>query len=267
MPSPSPSRVAVAVAVAGRRRGELLKFLAGQPERGGADTDDIPLGQRCVRGALPVDEGAVIAAQVHDAVRARHVAQLGVVAGGAGIGDHDVVIQRPADAQRLARQRPHRARLAGRRDRLRPRQGLPGGGRAVPVPRADIHAGGGPGWRGRAGSADAAAQDRPVSWMAEPDLAFSDDLDPVHPPVSGKGAVGAAVVCQHPAAVLQPEHGMTPGHAGVGDHDVALRVAADQVRRSRRQAPVRSLEPHHEWWRGPPRKGLLSHAPSVGRSL
>src|SRR5262249_26974128 len=70
------------------------------------------------RDALAMDEGAGGAAQVHDAVHARHVAQLGMVAGDGRVGDHDVVIRRPADAQRPARQRPGHARLAGRRDRL-----------------------------------------------------------------------------------------------------------------------------------------------------
>jgi hypothetical protein len=100
--------------------------------------------------------------------------------------------------------------------------------------------------------------------MAEPDLAFPGYLDPVHPLVSVIGAVGAAVVGQHPAAVLQPQHGVPPGHAGIGDHDVGLRIAADHVRGAWRQAPVRSLGPHHERWRGPP---LGVHALTVKRLI
>jgi hypothetical protein len=81
--------------------------------------------------------------------------------------------------------------------------------------------------------------------MAEPDQAFPVDLDPAHPPVPGIGAVGAAGVCQYPPAALHPEHGVLPGDPGVGDHDVALRIAADPVGTATRQAPVNSLGPHH----------------------
>jgi hypothetical protein len=45
---------------------------------------------------------------------------------------------------------------------------------------------------------------------------------------------------------------MPPGHAGIGDDDVGLRIAADHVRRAWRQAPVSPLGPHHERRRGPP---------------
>ena len=205
--------------------GDLLQFLADQPEQGGADPDGVPLGQRRVRDALPIDESAVTAVQVHDAAFARHVAQLGVLAGGGRVGDHDVVLRGPADAHRRGRPWPRLARLAVRL------------------------------WR-RPVSADGAAQHRPVSGIAEPDLAFRVDLDPLHPLAAGIGAIGAAVVRQHPAAVLQPEHGMVPGHAGIGDHDVALWIAADHIRRAGRQAPVRSLGPY-EKRPGTPPKGTF----------
>ena len=80
--------------------------------------------------------------------------------------------------------------------------------------------------------------------MAEPDQAFARDLDPVHPPVPGVGAVGAAVVGQHPLAALTGEHGMMPGHPGIGDHDVAAGIAANQVGGACWQAPVSSLGPY-----------------------
>ncbi len=38
---------------------ELLQFLAGQPERGVAETDDIPLGQQRDLDTLLIEEGAV----------------------------------------------------------------------------------------------------------------------------------------------------------------------------------------------------------------
>jgi hypothetical protein len=91
--------------------------------------------------------------------------------------------------------------------------------------------------------------------MAEPDQGLAADLDPADPVVSGVDAVGAAVVRQHPAALLQPEHGMPPGHAAIGDHDVAAGIAADQVGRTGRQAPLSSLDPHQERWPGLPRHG------------
>ena len=120
-----------------------------------------------------------------------------------------------------------------------------------------------PGRRARVYLSDGAAQDRPVSRMAEPDQAFSLDLDPVHPPVAGKGSVTAAVVRKHPTAVLCAEYGMMPRHACIGKHDVALGVAASQVRRASRQGPVRSLRPHHQRWDGSPRNGLSgAHAPA-----
>src|SRR5262249_41787307 len=105
---------------------------------------------------------------------------------------------------------------------------------------------------------------RPVSGIAEPDLAFPVDLDPVYPLATGVDAIGAAVVGQHPAAVLQPEHCVVPGHADIGDRDVALWIAADHIRRAGRQAPVRSLGPYQKR-RGPPRKGLSVHAPTLER--
>ena len=80
--------------------------------------------------------------------------------------------------------------------------------------------------------------------MAEPGHAFGADFDPCHPLAIGVGAVGAAVVHQHPPAALRPEHGMVPGHADIGDHDVALWIAADHIRGAGRQAPVRSLGPY-----------------------
>ena len=82
--------------------GELLQLAADQPERGVAEADGVPLGQRGGSDPLLVDEGAVVAAQVDDAVFARGRAQLGVVTGDAEVGDHEVVARRPADAQCLA---------------------------------------------------------------------------------------------------------------------------------------------------------------------
>jgi hypothetical protein len=90
-----------------------------------------------------------------------------------------------------------------------------------------------------------AAQGRPVSRISEPGQAFPVDLDPGYPPAIGVGTVGAGVVHQDPPAVLGPEHGVLPGDAGIGDYDVALWVAADQVRTAARQAPVISLSPDH----------------------
>src|SRR5205814_58286 len=141
VPSPSPSP--------GGGAGDLLQLLADQPERGGTDLDGVPLGQRRVRDALPIDESAVTAVQVHDAAFARHVAQLGVLAGGGGVGDHDVVLRCPADAHRRGGPWPRRPGLAIRLW-LRPGRG----GRALPVRRADHLAGRGPAWRARSVSAD-----------------------------------------------------------------------------------------------------------------
>ena len=65
-----------------------------------ADADDVPIGQQRGHDTLPIDEGAVKAVRVHDAASGRHVAEFGMVAGDAEVGNHDVVIQLPADAQR-----------------------------------------------------------------------------------------------------------------------------------------------------------------------
>ena len=92
------------------------------------------------------------------------------------VGDDDVVVERPADAQRLG--------------------GLGGPARV---------ARGRPAGRVQIGSPDGAAQDRAVSGIAEPDLALPVDLDPVDPPVSGISAVGTAVVHQQPMTVVQAE--------------------------------------------------------------
>jgi hypothetical protein len=218
-----------------RRAGDLEQLAAGQPERGIAEADGVPLGQYRRGDPLLVDEGAVVAAQVHDAVSARRRAQLGVVAGDAEVGDHDVVVRYPADAPRLA------VRVVQRRV---------GQQRVV--------------------------EQRPVFGIAQPDLALPVDLDQVRPAAVGVAAVGAAEVGQHPAPLLRPELGMMPGHPGIGDHDVRLRIAADQVRTARGQAALALPGPHHQRWRGclrahvlpPPRRPAASGArpPDTGQS-
>ena len=205
-----------------RRVGDLEQLAAGQPERGVAEADGVALGQRRGRDPLFVDEGAVVAAQVHDAVPVRRRVQLGVVAGDAGVGDHDVVVRHPADAPCLA---------------------------------------------SRAGEQRAVEQ-RPVLGIAQPDLAGPVDLDQVRPAAVGVAAVAAGEVGQCPAAPGRPELGMMPGHPEVGDHDVGLRVAADQVHAARRQAALALPGPHHQGWRGclrahvlpPPRRPAASGA-------
>ena len=223
-----------------RRAGDLDQLASGQPERGVAEADGVPLGQRRLGDPLLVDEGAVVAAQVHDAVPARRRAQLGVVAGDADVGDHDVVVRHPADAPR----RP--AHVVDQRD-VRP-----GIARQYVVER------------------------RAVFGIAEPDLAGPVDLDQVRPAAVGVAAVGAAQVDERPAPVLRAELGVVPGHPGVGDHDVGLRIAADQVRAARRQAALARPGPHHQGWRGclrahvlpPPRRPAASGArpPDTGQS-
>ena len=205
-----------------RRVGDLEQLAAGQPERGVAEADGVALGQRRGGDPLLVDEGAVVAAQVHDAVPVRRRVQLGVVPGDAGVGDHDVVVRHPADAPCLAS-------------------------------RAGEHR---------------AVEQRPVFGITQPDLAGPVDLDQVRPPAVGVAAVAAAEVGQRPAASGRPELGMMPGHPEVGDHDVRLRVAADQVRAARRQGVLALPGPHHQRWRGclrahvlpPPRRPAASGA-------
>ena len=121
--------------------GELLQFPADQPERAGADTDDIRLRHRRERDALPIDEGAVMAVQVDDAVCAGHVAQFGVVAGDIRVGDDDVVVERPADAQRLGGQWPDHARVARGRPAGRVQTGSPDGAAQEPGRLRDGQAG------------------------------------------------------------------------------------------------------------------------------
>jgi len=102
--------------------------------------------------------------------------------------------------------------------------------------------------------------------MAEPGHAFGADFDPCHPLAIGVGAVGAAVVHQHPPAALRPEHGMVPGDAIIGEHDVALWIPAGQIRAVARQTPVMPLDPDHQRWRGRPGAGLFGiHLPTLGR--
>jgi len=99
--------------------------------------------------------------------------------------------------------------------------------------------------------------------MGEPDVAFPVDLDPDHRLVPGKRPIGAAAVGQYPVTVLDPERGMVPGHPLFVDHDLALRITADPVRR----APaglVNAVSPHREQRRVPPRKGFpVNHALTV----
>ena len=111
-----------------RRVGDLEQLSAGQPERGVAEADGVALGQRRGRNPLFVDEGAVVAAQVHDAVPIRRRVQLGVVPGDAGVGDHDVVVRHPADAPCLA-SRAGRAPCSRAAARLRDHPAGPGGSR------------------------------------------------------------------------------------------------------------------------------------------
>ena len=49
--------------------------------------------------------------------------------------------------------------------------------------------------------------------------------------------------------------------------DEPLRIAADPVRVPCPQAPVKSLGLHDQQWCGPPRKGLLGHAPTPERFI
>ena len=121
-----------------------------------------------------------------------------------------------------------------------------------------------------------AVERRAVFGIAEPDLAGPVDLDQVRPLPAGVAAVGAAKVDERPAPVLRAELGVVPGHPGVGDHDVGLRIAADQVRAARRQAALALPGPHHQRWRGclrahvlpPPRQPAASGArpPDTGQS-
>jgi hypothetical protein len=163
-----------------------------------------------------------VADQIHDPASASNIAQFRVVAGYAGIENNDVVIRRPADAQCPAGRWWRRGRLWPGALRRQDSGGVPGC-------CAGARVGGRRAWRALAGLGDRAAQQRPVSRMAEPGLAVPVDFDPCHPLACGIGAVGAAVVYQHPSAALRLEHGMMPGDAVIGEHDVALRIAADQV--------------------------------------
>src|SRR5712671_434023 len=73
---PNPSGAAPIAVSAMRSGAGGICASAGQPERGVAEADAVPLGQRRVGDPLLVDEGAVVAAQIYDAVPARRRAQL-----------------------------------------------------------------------------------------------------------------------------------------------------------------------------------------------
>jgi hypothetical protein len=96
------------------------------------------------------------------------------------------------------------------------------------------------------GAGDDAGQQRPVGGVAEPGQEDPDDLDAVHPLIGHVGAVGAADVDQDPAAALDPQFRMVPGHPVVGDRDVALGVPPDPVCRTGGQDALDPLVTHDE---------------------
>ena len=80
--------------------------------------------------------------------------------------------------------------------------------------------------------AEFAGQKQAFGRVAEPDGTFALDRHPGDPLATSVNAIGAAVIGQHPAAILQPEHRVTPRHPRINDHDVAVRITADQIRRA-----------------------------------
>ena len=223
---------------------ELAELVTDQAEGSAADTDQVLLGHRGgPRDQLAVDEGAVVAAQVGDLVpAAAEVAELGVYPGHAEVGDHQVVLRGPADAQQPGGRAPHRGRAAVHTAHPGVQDGAPGPG---PVHRAHHH--------------------RPVIGMTETQDAVLADLNLADAPGAEEGSVGAAGVLEDPRVTVDPEHGVPPGDAGVVDHDVGLRVTADPVLRASTQCLVGSLGLHHEHRGVRRRHETVVHWPSVWR--
>ncbi|GGU54132.1 hypothetical protein GCM10010259_51870 [Streptomyces daghestanicus] len=62
-------------------------------------------------------------------------------------------------------------------------------------------------------------------------------LAPVDATAVYERAVGAAVVLEHPTAAVEADRGVPPGDPGVGEHDVALRIASQGVGPGRIECP------------------------------
>ncbi len=207
---------------------ELLQLVARQAERGGPDADDVALGQRRGHDLLAVDEGAVVAVQVDDLVGGADVAQLGVVARDAQIGDDDVVVGSTADPQHLGRQPADHAGLAVPGRQHAAAHGRPALRHGRP---ARWHDGpGGDDGRGPRGGLNGAVHLGPVDRVPEPDGGLPVEGEPGDPLRPVVGAVGAPGVLQDPGAAVELEDRMLPRHPVLVDDDVGGRVAADGVR-------------------------------------
>jgi hypothetical protein len=188
----------------------LLQLVADQAERRVADADDVALVDAGPVDGLPVEERAVVAAQVDDLVRpVRQGAQLRVPSGHDQVVDDQVVVAAAADADHAGGQRAHR-------------RGLPEG-----AGRGGQGDGGGAlgGGRGPVGEHRA----RAVGGVAEADDAAGADVPLVDAAAVGVRTVRAVLVPERPVIGVGPQDRVVPGDPGVVDDDVAQRVAADVV--------------------------------------
>ena len=258
---------------------ELLEPVADDAERRVADADDVVRAEEC-RAALgdrhTVDERAVVRAEVADleAPVGRRV-ELGVVARDLQVGDDQLVLQGTADAHDAAeRQLVERGRAAVAVDRRRPRattgallrealllrdlcrlrllparlrrlllRGLlagVSGARALRGVRLLL------GLRdGRGGAGE--VESRAVGRVAQVHGRAGADLQLVDPLPLREGAVGAAVVLDHPTTAAEADRGVTPGHPGVVEHDVSLRITSEGICPGRIERPGLSVQFQYEF--------------------
>lgn len=93
-----------------------------------------------------------------------------------------------------------------------------------------------------------AAHHRAVIGISQVDDAVPADLDPGDPARAEESPVGALGVGEHPAAPLNLEHTVLPGHTGVVQEDVRRGVPADPVTLPDTQPVVRTARAYHEFW-------------------
>jgi hypothetical protein len=257
---------------------ELFEPVPDQAERRVADADDVVRAEQrraALGDRLAVDVRAVVRAQVADLVAAvgRRV-ELGVVARDLEVGDHQLVLQRTADAHHAAqRELVERGRAAVAVDRRRPRadtgsrllRNLRGGRRLVALllrrllRRRLLRPAGARalcgvrlllrlGLRARHGGRGAGqAQPRAVGRVAQIHGRARADLHLMDALALHERAVGAAVVVDHPTPAAPADRGVPPGDPGVVDHDIPLRITSEGVGPGRVERPGPSIQFQYEF--------------------
>jgi len=179
-----------------------------------ADADQVLLGDNRGRGdPAAIDESAIVAAQIHDLEPRRPpmFRSSACYPGNAEIRHDQVISRRPANS--------HEAGPAARMTR-----GGAGRSTLLPPPAREAF---------RSSAATRAHHDRAIieGWPSRSTQFCEISILPIRPRTQ-EGPVGAARILEDPGIPVHPEHRVFPGHPGVTDHDVGLRIAADAVVRA-----------------------------------